>query len=69
MPAASSGGSFTVQVKQPVATGNGGITFLNTKWPTAGMPALTSAAGKMDIFSFVSDGTSWFGSYVQGYTY
>jgi hypothetical protein len=29
---------------------------------------MTSVAGKMDIFSFVSDGTNWYGTVAQGYT-
>ena len=29
---------------------------------------ITATAGKMDILSFFSDGTNWYGSYSQGYT-
>ena len=49
-------------------TGNGTATFTSVKWGTAGAPTITAAAGKMDILSFVSDGTNWYGSIAQGYT-
>ena len=66
MPAVGAGKSFTLLLKQAAATGNGTATFTGVKFPTT--PIVTAALGKMDIFSFVSDGTSWYGSAVQGYT-
>ena len=66
MPAVGAGKSFTLLLKQAAATGNGTATFTGVKFPTT--PVVTAALGKMDIFSFVSDGTSWYGSAVQGYT-
>ena len=33
------------------------------KWPGASAPVLTSTAGKVDIFTFVSDGTYMYGSF------
>lgn len=68
MPAVGAGKSFTLMLKQAATTGNGTATFTNVKWPTSGAPTVTAAAGKMDIFSFFSDGTNWYGSYTQGYT-
>jgi hypothetical protein len=38
------------------------------KYNVAGTPTMTATAGKMDIFSFVSDGANWYGSVSQGYT-
>lgn len=68
MPTATAGKSFILLLKQAASTGNGTATFTSVKWPTAGAPTITATAGKMDILSFVSDGTNWYGSYVQGYT-
>jgi hypothetical protein len=68
MPTATAGKSFVLLLKQASSTGNGSATFTGVKWSTLGAPTITAAAGKMDILSFVSDGTNWYGSYVQGYT-
>lgn len=68
MPTATAGKSFVVLLKQAAVTGNGTATFTGVKWGTAGAPTITAAAGKMDIVSFVSDGTNWYGSISQGYT-
>jgi hypothetical protein len=69
MPAASTTNSFTVQLRQPAATGNGAASFGGVRWPTNGVPTITTTAGRMDIINFLSDGTNWYGSYVQGYIY
>jgi len=68
MPTATAGKSFLLLLKQAASTGNGTATFTGVKWGTAGAPTITATAGKMDILTFVSDGTNWYGSYVQGYT-
>jgi hypothetical protein len=68
MPTATAGKSFILLLKQAAATGNGTATFTGVKWGTAGAPTITATAGKMDILSFVSDGTNWYGSITQGYT-
>ena len=68
MPTATAGKSFILLLKQAASTGNGTATFTSVKWGTAGTPTMTATAGKMDIFSFVSDGTNWYGSVAQGYT-
>jgi len=68
MPTATAGKSFTLLLKQAAATGNGTATFTSVKWGTAGAPTISATAGKMDILSFVSDGTNWYGSIAQGYT-
>jgi hypothetical protein len=69
MPSVGSGQSFVLLLKQAAATGNGTATFTSVKWPTSGAPTITATAGAMDILSFVSDGTNWYGSYSQGYVY
>jgi hypothetical protein len=68
MPTATAGKSFVLLLKQAASTGNGTATFTSVKWGTAGAPTITATAGKMDILTFIADGTNWYGSYVQGYT-
>ena len=68
MPTATAGKSFILLLKQAASTGGGTATFTGVKWGTAGTPTVTSTAGKMDIFSFVADGTNWYGNVTQGYT-
>jgi hypothetical protein len=68
MPTNVAGKSFVLLLKQAASTGNGTATFTSVKWGTAGAPTITATAGKMDILTFVADGTNWYGSYVQGYT-
>lgn len=69
MPSAAAGKSFVLYLKQAATTGNGSATFTGVKWPFNVAPVITAAIGIMDILTFVSDGTSWYGSFVQGYTY
>lgn len=68
MPTATAGKSFVLLLKQAAATGNGTATFTGVKWPAAGTPTMTPTAAKMDIYTFVADGTNWYGTYSQGYT-
>lgn len=68
MPTATAGKSFILLLKQAASTGSGTATFTSVKWGTAGAPTITAAAGKMDILTFISDGTNWYGSIAQGYT-
>lgn len=68
MPTATAGKSFVLLLKQAATTGNGSATFTGVKWNSAGAPTITVTAGKMDILSFIADGTNWYGSYTQGYT-
>jgi len=68
MPTATAGKSFILLLKQAASTGNGSATFTGVKFGTAGAPTITATAGKMDILTFVADGTNWYGSIAQGYT-
>ena len=68
MPASTAGKSFVLLLKQAATTGNGTATFTGVKFGTAGAPTITATAGKMDILTFISDGTNWYGSIAQGYT-
>ena len=68
MPTATAGKSFILLLKQAASTGNGTATFTGVKFSIVGPPTITATAGKMDILTFVADGTNWYGSFVQGYT-
>jgi hypothetical protein len=68
MPTATAGKSFILLLKQAASTGNGTATFTGVKYNVLGTPTMTATAGKMDIFSFVADGTNWYGNVTQGYT-
>jgi hypothetical protein len=68
MPTATAGKSFILILKQAASTGGGSATFTSVKWNILGAPTVTTTAGKLDIFTFVADGTYWYGSYSQGYT-
>jgi hypothetical protein len=68
MPTATAGKSFILLLKQAASTGNGTATFTGVKYSSVGTPVVTATAGKMDIFSFVADGTNWYGNVTQGFT-
>jgi hypothetical protein len=69
MPSVTPAGkSFILLLKQAAAVGLGTATFTGVKFGTAGAPTITATAGKMDILTFVSDGTNWYGSVAAGYT-
>lgn len=60
-PAAAAGKSFTLVQKQD-ATGSRTVTWdSSVKWPASVAPTITSTASKADVFSFLSDGTYWYG--------
>lgn len=60
-PAPTAGRSFTLFQKQD-ATGGRTVTWAATvKWPANTAPTITSTASKMDVFSFIADGTNWIG--------
>jgi hypothetical protein len=68
MPTATAGKSFVLLLKQAATTGGGSATFTGVKWNVLGAPTITTTAGKMDILTFVADGTNWYGSFSQGFT-
>jgi hypothetical protein len=65
MPTAVAGQSFTVMLK--TGEGSYSATFTGVKWPSNSVPTITQTGSRMDIITFVSDGTSWYGSVVQNY--
>jgi hypothetical protein len=73
LPPVAAGKSFVLYLKQP-ASGVGTVTFVtspagNIVWPGGLTPAITATSGKLDIFSFVSDGAKWYGNVSKNYTY
>jgi hypothetical protein len=66
MPTPTAGKSFLA----PINTGAGGftVTFTGVKWPGGSAPAATTTAGRLDLWSFVADGTNWYGNVVQNFT-
>lgn len=65
MPTATAGKSFLLFL----ATGAGGFTgtFTGVKWTGGTAPTITTTASKVDILTFTSDGTSWYGTAVQNF--
>ena len=68
MPAVGAGKKFTLLLKQAVTTGLGTATFGATKWAGGMTPTITPTAGRMDILTFVSDGTNWYGTVDANFT-
>jgi hypothetical protein len=69
MPTATAGKSFVLLLKQPASGTATTATFTGVKWNSGGAPIITATVGKLDILAFVSDGTNWYGTATQGYTY
>lgn len=68
MPTAGAGKSFIIILRQD-ATGSRTVTWTTVNWAGGTAPTITSTASKQDIYSFFSDGTSWYGVTVgQNYT-
>ena len=67
MPTAAAGKSFLLMLR--TGAGSYTVTWSTVKWAGGTAPTLTSTASRMDIFSFFSDGTNWYGVTVgQNYT-
>ncbi len=69
MPTATAGKSFTLLLKQPASGTVTTATFTGVKWNSGGAPTITATLGRLDILAFVADGTNWYGTASQGYTY
>jgi hypothetical protein len=65
MPSASAGASLTLFLTQ---NGSFTATFTSVKWAGATAPTITTGAGKIDILTFVSDGTYWYGAALQSFS-
>jgi hypothetical protein len=62
MPSASAAANLTIIINQ---TGSFTATFTGVKWGGGVVPTITTGSGKIDIISFISDGTNWYGGIVQ----
>lgn len=66
MPTATAGKSFVLILTQ-AATGMTTATFTSVKYPGGTAPTITATASAVDILSFVSNGTVWYGNYAQAF--
>lgn len=61
-PTPTAGKGFTLLLKQD-ATGSRTVTWPSSvKWPSSTAPTVTATASKGDKYTFVADGTYWWGS-------
>jgi len=71
LPSPAAGRSFLMYLTQngtPTGTATWATPSGNLKWPNNGSaPTITTTANRVDLFSFASDGTNWYASYVQNY--
>jgi hypothetical protein len=66
MPTATAGKSFILKLTQ-ASSGMTTATFTSVKWPSGTAPTITATASAVDIISFVSDGTNWYGTAAQAF--
>jgi hypothetical protein len=66
MPTATAGKSFILILTQ-AASGMTTATFTGVKYPSGTAPTITATASAVDILSFVSNGTNWYGNYAQAF--
>jgi hypothetical protein len=67
MPTAVAGKSFLLLLRS--GSGSYTVTWTTVKWPGGTAPTVTATASRLDIYSFFSDGTNWYGVTVnQNYT-
>lgn len=65
MPTVVGGKSFMVFVNS--GAGSFTATFSGVKWSGNTAPTITTTASKVDIITFASDGSSWYGVYSQDF--
>lgn len=65
MPSGVAGKSFTVFLNS--GAGNYTASFSGVLWSDSAPPTITTESNKVDILSFISDGSYWYGSYSQNY--
>jgi hypothetical protein len=64
----NAGATYILIIKQ-AAMGSHSITWPGTvKWPGGTTPTMTTTANRYDIYTFIWDGTSYYGSFVQNFT-
>lgn len=67
MPTASAGKSFILILTQPASGSVTTATFTGVKWPANTPPVITTTLSAVDILSFVSNGSFWYGSAAQAF--
>jgi hypothetical protein len=65
MPTATAGKSFSMFLNS--GSGNYTASFSGVRWADSASPTITILANKVDLFSFISDGSYWYGSFSQNY--
>ena len=65
MPSNTAGKSFILFLKTGAGTNT--ATFTGVKFVGNTAPTITAVANRMDILTFVADGSNWYGNYAQGY--
>ena len=65
MPTATAGKSFSMFLN--TGSGNYTASFSGVRWADSAIPTATITASKVDIYSFISDGSFWYGSFSQNY--
>lgn len=65
MPTATAGKSFSMFLN--TGSGNYTASFSGVRWSDSTPPTITSTASKVDLLSFISDGSFWYGSFSQNY--
>jgi hypothetical protein len=65
MPPVSTGQNFKLFLN--TGAGNFSASFSGILWYNSTPPTITTSASKVDILTFISDGTYWYGSYGQNY--
>lgn len=69
VPPPLNGASFVLYLRQPATGTPTTATFPGVRFGTGGAPVITAVLGRMDILTFFSDGTRWYGQYAQGFQY
>jgi len=65
MPSNTAGKSFILFLKTGAGTNT--ATFTGVKFVGNTAPTITAVANRLDILTFVADGSNWYGNYAQGY--
>lgn len=65
MPTAVAGRSFVLYLTQ---TSNYTATFTGVKWSGGTPPTITPSASAVDILTFISNGTYWYGTFIQNFS-
>jgi hypothetical protein len=63
----NAGSTYVVIVKQSTG-GSNTVAWPNTvKWAAAAIPTQTTTASRYDVYTFIYDGTNYYGTYSQNY--